>query len=115
MAELRLTGISIGYDNNLIYECSNPDVMDEFKVFLEPGEVNRVDKLLLWFESDGRHIFLTAEPKIFQECNDEWIVRSEDIPGFSFRHSGDKSLYDEIESGVYSVLERARTERSERM
>lgn len=105
MAELRLTGISIGYDNNLLYECSDPVVMDEFKAFLEPEEVKRVNKLLLWFETRGQHIFITAEPRIVQDCNDEWIVTSEDIPGFSFNHSAGLSLYDEIESGVCSVLD----------
>lgn len=109
MAELKLTGISIGYDNNLIYECSDFGIIEDFKAFLEPGEVKRVDKLLLWFDSDGQHIFLTAEPKFVQDCNDEWIVTSEDIPGFSFRHSAEKSLYDEIEYVVISVLKKIRT------
>lgn len=113
MEKLRLTGISIGYDNNLIYECSNPVVMEEFKSFLEPGESRRVDKLLLWFETGEMHIFLIAEPKVFQDCNDEWLVNSEDIPGFSFKHSDDKNLYDEIEARIYSVLDKARMQNHE--
>lgn len=104
MEDLKLTGISLGYDNNLIYECSDPQVMDEFKAYLDSSEVKRVDKVLLWFESAGKNIFLVAEPRLFQDCNDEWIVTSEDIPGFSFRHKEGNNLFEEITEQVSSFI-----------
>ena len=104
MEDLKLTGISLGYDNNLIYECSDRVMMEEFKAYLDSSEVKRVDKVLLWFESGGRSIFLVAEPKFFQDCNDEWIVTSEDIPGFSFMHRDGNNLFDEIKEQVSSYI-----------
>lgn len=104
MEELKLTGISIGYDNNLIYECANPEVMEEFKAYLDSSETKRVDRLLLWFEASGRNIFLVAEPRFFQDCNDEWLVSSEDIPGFSFKHADGRNLFDEVYENVSSAL-----------
>lgn len=104
MEDLKLTGISLGYDNNLIYECSDPALMEEFKAYLDSSEVKRVDKVLLWFESAGKNIFLVAEPKFLQDCNNEWIVTSEDIPGFSFRHRDGNNLFDEIKEPVNSSI-----------
>ncbi|HLP72037.1 MAG TPA: hypothetical protein VK155_03980 [Bacteroidales bacterium] len=104
MEKLRLTGISIGYDNNLIYECSRPEVMEEFKAYLDPTEVKRVDDLFLWFQVGAKQIFLVAEPRFFSGCNDEWTVRSEEIPPFNFKHAEDRNLYEEIEERIALLL-----------
>lgn len=104
MEEIKLTGISIGYDNNLIYECSNPEVMEEFKAYLEPSEVKRVDKLFLWLQAGSKQIFLVAEPRFLSDCNDEWTVSSEEIPSYNFRHDATKNLFNEIEERVESIL-----------
>lgn len=105
MEELLLTGISIGYDNNLIYECSKPEVIEEFKAYLDSTEVKKVDKLFLWFQHGQQQIFLIAEPRFFNDCNDEWTVNSEEIPVFNFMHKDGRNLYDEIEEKVKEKLE----------
>lgn len=92
-----LSGIAIGYDNNLIYECSNPVVMEDFKSYLDSTELNLVDKVNLWYEIDNKIYFLTVEPEKFQICNDEWVVNSDEIEGFKFKHTDGENLLDEIE------------------
>lgn len=96
-SEIRLTGIAIGYDNNLIYECSDPEIMEDFKYYLDSTEVKRVDVVNLWFEIEDKAYFLRVEPKAVQYCNDEWVVTSDEFPVFMFTHADGRNLYDEIE------------------
>lgn len=91
-SEIILTGIVIGYDNNLIYECSKPDVIEEFKAYLEPSEVNKVDVVNLWLEVEKKVYFLKVKP----EKGDSWIVTVNDVMAFKFDHMEGKNLYDEI-------------------
>lgn len=95
--DVTLTGIAIGYDNNLIYECSNPETMEDFKSYLDSTELKLVDKVNLWYEFYNRIYFLRVEPEKFQACNDEWVVSSDEIEGFNFKHSDGRNLLDEIE------------------
>jgi hypothetical protein len=95
MDDIRITGISIGYYNNLIYECSGPEAIEEFRSYLDSSEVKRLDKVLLWFASGDSNLFLVAEPST--QGNIEWLVRSENFPEFTFMHQDGKNLLDEIQ------------------
>jgi hypothetical protein len=95
--EIRLTGIAIGYDHNLIYKCSNDDVIEEFKAYLDSTEVKRIDSINLWFEADGKVYFLKVKPEDTAKPYDSWIVTVNDNSIFTFRHRDGKNLLDEIE------------------
>lgn len=76
--------------------------MKEFREYLEPSEVELIDKVLLWFDMGDRKIFLKAAPERSQSINNVWVVKSEEIPGFQFIHSPDRNLLDEIEEKILS-------------
>lgn len=94
--DIVLTGIVIGYDNNLIYECSNPDVIEEFKAYLESSEVSKIDVVNLWIKADDRIFFLKIKPEHSDYANNSWIVTINDVIAFKFNHMEGKNLYDEI-------------------
>lgn len=94
--EIVLTGIVIGYDNNLIYECSRPDIIEEFKTYLESSEVKKVDVVNLWLEVDNSVYFLKVKPERKDQSENAWIVTVNDMLAFKFSHMDGKNLYDEI-------------------
>lgn len=95
--EIKLTGIAIGYDHNLIYKCSNDEVIEEFKAYLDSTEVKRINVVNLWFEADGKVYFLKVKPEDSSRPYDSWIVNVNDDSMFTFRHNNGKNLLDEIE------------------
>jgi hypothetical protein len=105
-SEIVLTGIVIGYDNNLIYECSKPDVIEEFKAYLEPSEVSKVDVVNLWLEVDKRVYFLKVKPEKGEKSVNSWVVTINDVMAFKFNHMEGKNLYDEIrvQFGLHEIV-----------
>jgi hypothetical protein len=94
--EMKLTGIAIGYDNNLIYECSNPVIIEEFKAYLDSSELKKVDVVNFWLEINDKIYFLRVKPAKRQNFNNEWTVNSDEIPDFSIVHIEGKNLLNEI-------------------
>ena len=95
--EIKLTGIAIGYDRNLIYKCSDEEVIEELKAYLDSTEVKRVDVVNLWFEAFGKVYFLKVRPEDNKNPYATWIVNVNENSLFTFRHSDGKNLLDEIE------------------
>lgn len=95
--EIKLTGIAIGYDRNLIYKCSDEEVIEELKAYLDSTEVKRVDVVNLWFEAFGKVYFLKVRPEDNENPYATWIVNVNENSLFTFRHSDGKNLLDEIE------------------
>lgn len=95
-----LTGISVAYDKHLLYECSNTDVIRDFRSYLDSRELQRVDRVYLWFSLGRKRMFIVAEPRIPAHYEDDWVVKSDEFPEFMITHSEGRNLLDEIEEQV---------------
>jgi len=92
---MKLTGISIGYDNNLIYKCNNPDALKDFKSYLDSSELKRINLIYLWYElEDATKLFLTVLPG---DSESIWKVDIKVSQSFSLKHTDYNNLLDEIE------------------
>jgi hypothetical protein len=95
IGKMKLTGISIGYENNLIYKCNNTDDLNNFKSYLDSSELKRINLIHIWYElENNKKLFLTVLPG---DSDNIWKVDIKESQSFSLEHSDDHNLLDEIE------------------
>lgn len=98
---ISLTGITIVYEGNLIYWCSNPEIIEQFKAYLDSTELKSVDNAYLWLVSENKDYYLKIEPERSGKFANAWFVTVNNETSFIFTHEEGRNLLDEIEEKLY--------------
>lgn len=94
---ISITGISIVYEGNLIYWCTNQEIIAQFRAYLDSSELKYVDMAYIWFEADYKPFYLKVEPERSDKLKDSWFVTVNNITSFIFSHSDGQNLLDEVQ------------------
>jgi hypothetical protein len=94
---IRLTGISIVYEGNLIYWCTNQEIIEQFRAYLDSSELRYVGMVYVWFEADNKPYYMKVEPERSDKLKDSWFVTVNNNVSFIFTHAEGENLLDELQ------------------